>query len=87
MIESIGEFEAMVKEGKIWHNGHPVLSWMIDNVHVKVVNGSTRIAKVDPYSYRKVDAVAAALDAFCLARVPEYRPQRSVYEERGVLMI
>ncbi|MBR3747444.1 MAG: terminase large subunit [Selenomonadaceae bacterium] len=79
------EFEKLVLEKKIAHNGHAVLRWNIDNIIVRRDSaGNIKIDKAK--STEKVDGAVAlvmSLDRAIRCRIS----RRSVYDERGLLFI
>ena len=84
MSPAMKEFEALVKEGKLWHDGNPILTWMISNVVGREdAKGNVYPRKERPEN--KIDGAVAAIMAIGRAMVSE--KQGSVYEERGVLAI
>ncbi len=57
-------FEAMLKEGRLKHGDHPVLSWMAGNVSVlSNVNENVRPVKPKHGSPKRVDGIVAAVMA------------------------
>ena len=72
----------LIDEGKIQHNGDPVLSWMIGNTSART-NFREDMFPMKKRPENKIDGVFALL--FCLNRsinlVPEKQP---VYERRGM---
>lgn len=87
LAEPINEFEALAIAGKIRHPGNRVFDWMMNNIHVKEVAGRKRLLKADADKdgVRKIDGPIAAVTGLALAIDSEYRPKRSVYEDRGLL--
>lgn len=79
------EMERLVFSRQIAHNGDPVLRWMLGNVAVKTdSSGNTRPDK--GASANKIDGVVATLMA--LGSWLSVEPaKRSIYEERGVLVL
>lgn len=63
-----GEFERLVRSGKLHHNGHPILTWQAG--HVKVVtdnNANMRPVKPAHGSPLKIDGIVASIMALSLA--------------------
>lgn len=87
--EATKRFIKMVGEGEIAHDGHPVVTWCIDNLEViHDRNGNIRPAKpLLPGSQRtedrsrKIDAAVAIITAFARALVPE-PVEESIYATR-----
>lgn len=85
MAVPMKEFERRLLARKIRHGGHPVLRWMADNVAVKQdPAGNLKPDKAN--SQGKIDGVVALVMALDRAMRHE-QPQRSVYEDRGILTI
>ena len=79
------EFEKLVLEKKIAHNGHEILRWNIDNIIVKAdSSGNIKIDKAK--STEKVDG-AIALVMSLSRTLLNGAGQPSVYDERGLLFI
>ena len=58
------EFQARLKDGRLRHGDHPVLSWMAANVAVFTDrSGNIRPVKPKPDSPKKVDGIVAAVMA------------------------
>ncbi len=79
------EIEARIISGRLAHNNHPVLTWQATNV----------VARVDPAgnlkpdkekSSERIDGIVAGIIAtHCLLKNPG--EEKSVYEERGLIVI
>ena len=79
------ELMRLVLEGKIAHNGHPVLRWCADNIVVQTdPAGNIKINKGK--ATEKVDLAVALVMALDRA-IRNEQASRSVYEDRGVLVI
>jgi phage terminase large subunit-like protein len=62
MTQPTKEFEVMVAEGKIAHDGHPIMAWMVSNVRIsKDQNDNFKPNKQN--SAGKIDGVSATLNA------------------------
>ena len=83
--ENETELERLVINGQINHGGHAVLRWMAGNVTVKM-DPAGNIKPDKQRSSEKIDGVVALIMAIGRAMFSD-RPQRSVYESRGVLII
>ena len=76
--------EALVKAGRLHHDGCPVLSWMMSNVTVRVdANDNIFPRKERPEA--KIDGVVALIMALGRAMADD-DGGRSVYEDRGALV-
>ena len=79
------EFEKLVLEKKIAHNGHDVLRWNIDNIIVRQdPSGNIKIDKAK--STEKVDGAVALVMSLSRALL-NGAGQTSVYDTRGLLVI
>lgn len=75
--------EALVKDGRLHHDGCPVLAWMMSNVTARVdANDNVFPRKERPEN--KIDGVVALIIALGRAMADD-GGGRSVYEERGAL--
>lgn len=80
------ELEAAVYDGRLHHDGHPVLTWCISNVVTRETGSGNYTMPDKKKTESKIDAAIALL----LAQYPAMLaagPQRSVYEERGLLTV
>jgi phage terminase large subunit-like protein len=77
-------FRDLVATGKLVHDGSPLLRWCIGNaVTMQDNNENIRISKKQINDSRRVDLLAAVLDA--VVRVQSLRESgTSVYDERGI---
>ena len=79
------EFEKLVLEKKIAHNGHDVLRWNIDNIIVRQdPSGNIKIDKAK--STEKVDGAVALVMGLSRALL-NGAGQASVYDSRGLLFV
>lgn len=78
----------LVLQGRLHHNGDPVLRWMISNVVCQTRHNDLIYPRKPPgeQEKRKIDGVIALIMAVGRAMV-QSAPKRSVYEERGVLEV
>lgn len=76
--------ELALKE-KIAHGGHPVLWWMVDNIHVRT-DPAGNIKPDKAKSTEKIDGVVAMIMALDRA-IRNAGSSGSVYDERGILII
>ncbi len=77
-------FRELVSKGGIVHDGNPLLRWCIGNaVTVSDTNENIKISKKNVNDSRRIDLLAAVIDAF--VRVQSLRDSgMSVYDERGI---
>jgi phage terminase large subunit-like protein len=89
MNEPCHVFEALVKSGRVSHDGHKLLRWNIENAEVKQ-DLAGRIRPVKPRkSAKKIDGTVATLMGLSRLIVVEEPPKPfvSVYESRGILTL
>ena len=80
------ELMKLTLEQKIAHGGHPVLSWMMDNVTVRVdPAGNVKMDKQK--STEKIDGAVALVMALDRAMRNGAASSTSVYDERGILVL
>ena len=74
-------------EGKLAHGGHPVLSWMVDNIHVRT-DPAGNIKPDKQKSTEKIDGVVATIMALdrAIRRAGDHHAG-SVYDQRGLLVL
>lgn len=76
-------FRELVLQGKIVHDGSPLLTWCLSNaVEVQDNNGNIKLSKKHKDDSQRIDLIAAIINAMVRAMVDE--DTTSVYEERGV---
>ncbi len=74
-------------EGKLTHGGHPVLAWMVDNIHVRT-DPAGNIKPDKQKSTEKIDGVVATIMALNRAiRCGNTPEASSVYDSRGLLVL
>jgi phage terminase large subunit-like protein len=76
--------EALVLQGKLRHDGDPVLTWMASNV-VAHLDAKDNIYPRKERPENKIDGIVALIMA--LARAMMGGSDSSVYEERGLLVL
>lgn len=79
--------EIMVLDGKYHHGGNPVMGWMMSNIAIREdPAGNIKIDKGK--SREKVDGPVSAVMALGRLTSQEIEPpKRSIYEERGIIML
>ena len=81
------ELMKLALEGKLAHGGHPVLSWMVDNIHVRT-DPAGNIKPDKQKSTEKIDGVVAIIMALDRAiRCGTGTSTGSVYNQRGLLVL
>lgn len=65
------EFENLLRQGRIHHDGNPVLSWCLGNVIAKETMDGKYIRPVKEHKDNKIDTAVAMLLAFIGAWTPE----------------
>jgi len=78
------ELMKLTLEKKIAHGGHPVLQWMMDNIHVRT-DPAGNIKPDKEKSTEKIDGAVAMIMA--LDRAIRNENKDSVYDERGILVL
>ena len=81
------ELMKLALEGKLAHGGHPVLAWMVDNIHVRT-DPAGNIKPDKQKSTDKIDGIVATImtlnRAIRCGNTPE---ASSVYDSRGLLVL
>lgn len=83
LSEPTSLFLKLVKDGKIIHDGNPVMTWMVSNLTVLTdAAGNIKPNKSD-YN-RKIDGVAALINtlAYLIHETP--KQEKCIYEEHGI---
>ncbi|WP_163195266.1 terminase large subunit [Clostridium thermarum] len=78
------ELMKLALEKRIAHGGHPVLKWMMDNIHVRT-DPAGNIKPDKEKSTEKIDGAVALIMA--LDRSIRHEAKDSVYDNRGILII
>lgn len=86
MSPTTKELMKLVLEERIAHGGHPVLSWMMDNVFIKT-DPAGNIKMDKEKSTEKIDGAVATVMALDRALRNSNNSGASVYDERGLLFI
>ena len=80
------ELMKLALEGRLAHGGHPILSWMVDNIHVRT-DPAGNIKPDKQRSTEKIDGVVATIMALDRAiRGGNPHDNTSVYDSRGLLV-
>lgn len=80
------ELMKLTMEQKIAHGGHPVLTWMMDNIFIRT-DPAGNIKPDKAKSTEKIDGAIALIMALDRALRNEGEEPDSVYNERGLLII
>ena len=80
------ELMKLVLEEKIAHGGHPVLRWMMDNIHVRT-DPAGNLKPDKEKSTEKIDGAVAAIMALDRAIRGGGMTGASIYDERGLLLL
>ena len=80
------ELMKLALEGCLAHGGHPVLSWMVDNIHVRT-DPAGNIKPDKQRSTEKIDGVVATIMALDRAIRGGGQVGGSVYDGRGLLVL
>lgn len=84
MSDPMKQFEALVVDGRIHHDGNPVLNWMMSNVVAKI-DAKENIFPNKERPEGKIDGAVAAIMA--LSRAMLAKPGGSIYSQRGLLTL
>lgn len=77
------EFEKLMQAGRIWHGGHPILTWMMSHCAVRN-DDNDNIMPSKKRSTDRIDGIVASIVGLSRAMFQEPVVQ-SVYETRGLL--
>ena len=80
------ELMKLTLEKKLAHGGHPVLSWMMDNIYVRT-DPAGNIKADKEKSTEKIDGAIATIIALDRAIRHQNTDTESVYNRRGLLII
>ena len=86
------EFEALVKDGHLWHDGNPILTWMVSNV-VCHTDKNDNIFPNKPNAAKKIDGAVAGIMALGRAMMAEPEPEpitperRAELAEKGIVLL
>lgn len=92
LSDPMKEFEALVKDGHLWHDGNPILTWMISNV-VCHEDKNNNILPNKANAANKIDGASAAIMALsrCMMAEPEPEPitpeRRAELAEKGIVLL
>jgi phage terminase large subunit-like protein len=84
MSEPTKKLHAHIIEEKLQHGGHKVLEWNADNLEVKT-DESENVRPVKANTKKRIDGIVALIMAF--GRAMQHHEQKSVYSERGVIVL
>ncbi len=84
MSPAMKEIEQLTRGNKIIHNGHPILSWNVGNVEVKM-DENENIRPVKGPKIERIDGLVAMNNAMARAILNE--DHDSVYKTRGVITV
>ena len=80
------ELMKLALEGRLAHGSHPVLAWMVDNIHVRT-DPAGNIKPDKQKSTEKIDGVVATIMALDRAIRGGGQTGGSVYDGRGLLVL
>lgn len=78
------EFEALIVDGKLYHEANPIMRWMVSNLAAKT-DEAENVKPDKKRSSDKIDGPAATITALSLAL--RHVDEISVYETRGLLTV
>lgn len=80
------ELMRLTLDEQIAHGGHPVLRWMMDNIHVRT-DPAGNLKPDKEKSIEKIDGAVAAIMALDRAIRGGGMTGASIYDERGLLLL
>ena len=80
------ELMRLTLDEQLAHGGHPVLRWMMDNIHVRT-DPAGNLKPDKEKSTEKIDGAVAAIMALDRAVRGGGMTGASIYDERGLLLI
>ena len=80
------ELMRLTLDGQLAHGGHPVLRWMMDNIHVRT-DPAGNLKPDKEKSTEKIDGAVATIMALDRAIRGGGMDGSSVYDERGILLL
>jgi len=80
------ELMKLTLEKRIAHGSHPVLSWMMDNIHVRT-DPAGNIKPDKAKSTEKIDGAVAMIMALDRCIRNKGVSEKSVYDERGLILL
>lgn len=87
LSEPTKKFRELVLQGKIVHDGSPLLTWCLSNaVEIKDSDENIKLSKKHKDDSQRIDLVSALINAKVRALVDD-KPKPSVYEERGIIRL
>lgn len=78
--------EAMILSGELRHDGDPVLRWCLNNAAAKM-DDAENVKLVKGKSRGRIDGAIALIEAIGLTMLGEPEPTKSVYGERGLVLV
>jgi phage terminase large subunit-like protein len=89
LTDPLNQTEVLLRSGKLTHENNPTAKWAFGNASI-AKNGNGQIKLVKEHRGRavvrtkRIDPIAAWVDAMARARYYESPTKRSIYEERGL---
>jgi phage terminase large subunit-like protein len=84
---AIKGFARRLKDGRAWHDGSNLMTWVVGNARIEVVGGADRMTK-QVAGKAKIDPLIAGMNAFeLLSRNPQVVSRNSVYRKRGIVIV
>jgi len=86
LSEATKLFRNMIREGKVVHDGNELLTWCLSNAYEEQdTNENIKLSKKHAKDTQRIDLVAAIINA--MTQYVVKKETRSVYEERGILIL
>ena len=85
LSEPMKEIDALMGDGKFYHDANPVTKWCFGNT-MATVDKKDNVFPFKAAAENKIDGTVAAINAMCRAMVTDVNAG-SVYEDRGILVI
>lgn len=87
LSEPTKKFRELILQGRIVHNGNPLLTWCLSNaIEIQDNNGNIKLSKKHKDDSQRIDLLAAIINAMVRAMVDE-QPACPYGEGRGIIML